>query len=259
MTRDLLRQRNFLGHPTFSPDGETIAYFAGSELFLIDADGNRPSRRVKDAHGTSNSMPSWSRDGRHLFFYQTAPRSSFRKISIEGGRSVEVASDWRWFTHYSAKVDPTGKFVSYTRLKDDEARIHNLQTGKDWKLDVPLTNMTWANDGGALVGSRHYVPKNNPIRIYPLDGRPFRLLTEGYAPLWSTDGSLIYFLRESPAEAELWSIPTDGSDGDESLVTKLGPMDDIATFYDVSSKGEVVWAAAEEGNRELWLVDLESE
>ncbi len=121
--------------------------------------------------------------------------------------------------------------------------------------------MSWAKDGNALVGELSEMPDwwDNTVVIYPLDGRPFRKLTKGHSPLWSTDESLIYFLRERSGETELWAIPPDPKEDGEHLVTKLGTMPDIAHFYDVSMKNEVVWVAAEQGNRELWIVDLEGE
>src|SRR5436309_15772940 len=54
-------------HPTWSPDGRTLAFAAGnyydSAIYVMQVDGDSAPRRV-----TSGSSPDWSPDGSELVF-----------------------------------------------------------------------------------------------------------------------------------------------------------------------------------------------
>ena len=51
--------------------------------------------------------------GPSLYFYQMLPSKSFRKISVEGGTSTEVAA-WDFRREGMRRVDPRGRAVAYT-------------------------------------------------------------------------------------------------------------------------------------------------
>ena len=49
-------------------------------------------RQVTQGKGENNVIAHWSGDGTSLYFYQLHPTKSFRRISVEGGTSAEVAA-----------------------------------------------------------------------------------------------------------------------------------------------------------------------
>ena len=61
------------GYPTWSPDGELIAFHSNpegqAEVFVISAAGGKPKNLT--AHPAADAFPSFSRDGRWLYFSST--------------------------------------------------------------------------------------------------------------------------------------------------------------------------------------------
>lgn len=90
----------------------------------------------------------------------------------------------------------------------------------------------------------------------PVDGGLCRALTRGYYPLWSSDGTMIYFYKVSSMRdgEELWAISRDGVG--ERKIVDLRPLHPIGEFFDVGSTGQVVWVQYRVGKNELWLMDL---
>jgi hypothetical protein len=72
---------------------------------------------------------------------------------------------------------------------------------------------------------------------------------------WSINDPPLFFLRSGKAhyEEELWSISVTGED--EKQIAKL-QMHEISSYYDVSSKGEIVYVRFDPGRHELWLLDF---
>jgi eukaryotic-like serine/threonine-protein kinase len=70
----------------WSPDGRTIAYTVGPDLFLADTDGSN-RRKVWTTGGPRPQTPAWSPDGRRLrltLFDQEANRSSLWELGVDG-------------------------------------------------------------------------------------------------------------------------------------------------------------------------------
>ena len=82
-------------------------------------------------------------------------------------------------------------------------------------------------------------------------------LGRGTYPVFSGDGSRIFFQRRverTPGMYQIWTTSPEGQD--ETLVGDIGPLvPDDATF-DVSLQDRFVWVEYRQGRHELWLAAL---
>jgi Tol biopolymer transport system component/DNA-binding winged helix-turn-helix (wHTH) protein len=267
-TEELRETRTDMFFPSFSPQGDKLAFFAtvdegDIQLFTVRADGKELTQ-VTRARGERNTFPSWSSDGSTLYFYQVRPRLSFRRISAAGGTSFEIAPGWRWRTHNAAQVDPGGKRVVYSTVEKGKVAatlVREIETGEEIVFHRTLDGARWAQDGKLIVGvdltSARPDSVFGDIAVCSVESGACRTVaTRGAGPIWSGDGSRIYFERwKSIDSREVWAVSTDGEN--EKLIVERRHVDPIAAFFDVSKTGQVVYVQFKQGQHELWMTDFQ--
>ncbi len=262
-TRELTEGRYDLTNPSFSPQAEVISYFqvendGDIQIRTIDLAGAN-SIQITNSKGERNIHPRWSPDGAWLYFYQIKPTFSFRRISLNGGPSSEIASGWTWGTHNNAQLDPQGKLIAYVREEKDKppvTMIREIETGKETAFKPSFGDPQWSKDGKSILGSDLTAAEELiKVSICHVDTGACRQLTRGRYPRWSNDGTQVYFQRNSKSGEgrELWIMSV--ATGEEKLIGVLRTHP-IGPFYDVSPKGEIVYVRYSPGKPELWLTDF---
>jgi serine/threonine protein kinase len=263
--RTIVERRTETIWPRFSPDGSKVAFFARGDvgdvhIFIASLDDGLV-RQLTQGRGQLNSMPRWSADGSTVFFYQHRPTISFRSLPLNGGDSREIRP-WRWESHTAAEFDGTGTLLAYFRQTapggpkvTPATVIEDLKSGRERELDLPLLPLRWSADGQYLLGGA--VGGARVVWICASGAGPCRRLTDGFFPVWSGDGSSIYFLRDTDNARlkELWSIATDGRNA-RKVFDAMGPFRGIDVNFDVSRTGAIVWNEYLEGRHELWQATL---
>lgn len=263
--RTLLQRGLELLFPMFSPNGDRIAFFGRADyavaIFTIGVNGEEQRQLTADRE--LNHMPRWSADGREVLFFQAAPTRTFRRVPALGGPSTALR-EWEWETANAPFVDPTGRFIVYIRQRapgapstqSEHTVIHEVATGQDRVWPEPHTHVGgWSPDGSAIVGLQHGPHNEWLVTVCSVADASCRRLTEGRAPRWSAADGRLYFLRPAVGgTADLWTVASDGSD--ERRVFSLGTFRAIDAFFDVSPRGDVVWAPFRAGERQVWSATM---
>ena len=226
--------RGWQGHLSLSPDGQRVAFTEGGlfemiSLQVVGAEGGKP-RRLADIGFGQTPPPVWLPDSRSLVFERsTDPHPNGRAsdlwiVPAEGGLASRLT------------LNPSGRFGSL-RISGDGRRLVATLRNLQWEVwKAPLGSDPDANGKAAqrvLENSDGpmWIHRAGPLLLFsgwptgfrnlwltPLDGSsPARQVTtlEGnnsvtHAAL-SPDGSRLAFTSLQTANAEIWTMNTDGS------------------------------------------------
>ncbi len=215
--------------PSWSPDGEKIAFASRGEIYVMDADGNNLTR-LTHSEG-SEFMPRWSPDGKRIAFLH------------EGALSV-MGADGTHQTSLVHQIEADGYFVwspDGTRIAFNSQQLGivvlTVDTGSlfstgnkaDW-------GPSWSPDGKriAFISDRDgaceiYVMGDDGGNLNKLTSSQEQFVESMYAgivkyggivgcgqqrgplPQWSPDGNKIAVPAISAGSADIWVIDADGS------------------------------------------------
>ncbi|HVS02447.1 MAG TPA: protein kinase [Thermoanaerobaculia bacterium] len=198
--------------PALSPDGETVVVpltgNLGWDLWAFDLAGGAPRRLTfDDAPATLD--PSWSPDGRELFFTAWRSTEDFKiyrlpasgggrpKPVVEGSGTIDLTRDGRIMVYPSRA--PGFNWDLWMRRLDEDGPGTPLLTQPDWELAPALSP-----DGRFLA----YTYQGSVLmRTFPgMDG-PWQI-GAGTSPRWSADGSRLFYLdAQDLMEVEVTTTP----------------------------------------------------
>jgi len=160
--RPLVTENNFsdsrtyvLGSPSFSPDGQRIAYERqgprGFRIWISTVAGGPPVSLTAD-EGLAQFSPSWSPDGTWVAYEQwQLGRSSLVKARVGEGRAVSIKEDILPFTH--PRWSPSGEWIAcetsegLNLLSPDGQKARTLSE-ESWLV------YAWAADSSRVYGIR---------------------------------------------------------------------------------------------------------
>ena len=98
------------GTPRWSPDSQAVVFDAHDSIVSIKVGGGAPQVLMHDAF--QNLCPSWSRDGKWIYFASTRS-GTFQvwRVPAEGGSPVQVTRQGG----HAALESPEGKYVYYAK------------------------------------------------------------------------------------------------------------------------------------------------
>ncbi len=177
--------------PAFSADGERIAFRSerdGGGLFVMGRTGESVRRLTK-----SGIQPAWFPDGRRLAF-----GSSQGQTPTVEGRGGGISELWT--------VDTTGG-EPQRLYRGDAVQPRVSPNGRRIAFWAMQTNEDFTG----------FASSNRDVWTVAIDGtNPVRVTTEeanDWNPVWSPDGTALYFLSNRSGSMNLWRVSIDEATG----------------------------------------------
>jgi peptidoglycan hydrolase-like protein with peptidoglycan-binding domain len=213
-------------YPSFSPDGQRIAFASNREgtphIYVMNADGTGV-RRLTNA-GSADSLPEWSPDGRWIVFtrnFVLEQQSDLFKVRSDDGAVIRLTSTPG--LEFAPEWSPDGKLIAFTRVDQHLMRfgiaaVRPDGSGRRWIVVNPRSqagygdvNATWSPSGTRLAFTRETADHTMDIFSVRRDGTGVRRLTDrrrdAQNPTWSSDGRIALMLGNGIAV-----MRRDGSD-----------------------------------------------
>jgi tricorn protease len=225
--------------PLWSPDGTRLAFNStrsgnGDIYVLTLATGNLERVTYDDVNDV---LDGWSRDGKFLYFSSTSRdisgMSDVWRVRADGGTPMQVAAD-RYAAEYFSAEAPDGATIAIT--------ARGVPFGQWWRhghSHLDESEIWLVHDVAPGAAS---TPRYEPV-------------TTGGAkslwPMWSPDGSTLYYMSDRSGQENLWSHPARGGEG----VQLTHFTDGRLLFPSISADGQLITF---ERNFGVWTYDVAS-
>jgi len=233
-----------LRDPSFSPDGETLAFYAtasgSQDIWLVPADGSGAPRQLTEGAAEADDprfTPRWSPDGRWIAY-------------------ISNRADWWDDDVWVVEVDRGGAHRVSDALMASSSPVWSpdgrslvlMGTAKDeyWYEDLSYLYRIDLDFSGAAPRA---------VREAPIEMQVFASdFIMRFDPFWSGDGERVFFPYHERGAFDLWAVPADG--GVATRVTNVGGLWTALSAAADGSRAAFTRAAETQG-REAWVVDAE--
>lgn len=175
--------------PSFSPDGRTLAFVRGREVWFVDLQSSSPATRAFTIRGGAAAL-AWSPDGKTLAFVSNRGTHSFVGVFQLADRSIRYLApgidqdvEPRW--------SPDGRWLAFLKLR---------QEAQSYRFTPRLDGIPWSI---MLADAQSWSVRT----LWTADPGPGSSL---YEPIFTWAGERLIFGWEKTGWQQLYSITTRG-------------------------------------------------
>ncbi|HUQ48182.1 MAG TPA: protein kinase [Gemmatimonadaceae bacterium] len=263
--------------PRLSPDGERLAVTVTdqgkTDIWMHDFANGTLSRLTTIDNATG---ASWTRDGSKLFFVGVGGEHGFAIWSqnTDGGSVAEKVIDTEGPAP-TVSVAPDGKSLVYVAYAENAWRVFRVPLDSAVK-SRPYLSSTFNQTSAVISPDGRWVAivtdqsgRNEVfIRSYPIPNAQVQISNQGGSePLWSPDGSAIYY-RAVPGSAliraRLGASPSTRVIARDTAVKDMSSIRaaDLTAGYDVARDGRIIGRLANSNSFQIvvvpnWRIEME--
>jgi len=240
-------------YPTWSPDGQSIAYASQQDIWVIARTGGTPTNLTRSV--IFDGEPDWSPDGATIVITSYGGVQGLWTIPATGGVRDLLPNGCggrpgRW-AHWS----PDGTRIAFAS-GDFGSRaicIMDIAGTNSEELTEPGHNgyPTWSPDGAWIAYSTS-VPGD--IWASSADGVSRVQITSDpshdWEPDWSPDGRYLVFTSERSGNWDLWVIPAIGGEALQITTDRGSDYDPVWS----PDGGEIAFVSDRSGNADIWTL-----
>ena len=192
--RLLISDQGYESRPLYSPDGRSLAFNStrtgNGDIYVFNIETGKLKRLTYD--DGNDEISAWSPDGQYVYFSSTSREiSSMRdvfRVKSGGGTPMAVA-DNRYTNEFFAMPSPDGKTLAFNARG--------------------IASHQWWRNG------RSHLDESEIWLLHEGKTQAYERLTERGAkelwPMWSKDGSTIYYVSDKNGSQNLWSRVVKGT------------------------------------------------
>ncbi|HTZ47511.1 MAG TPA: winged helix-turn-helix domain-containing protein [Verrucomicrobiae bacterium] len=191
------------GTPRWSPDGRWIAFDSDgrtrrSGIYVVSVDGGSIRAVVEDEY--NNSVPSWSRDGKYIYFASNRgyswERDQVWRVPATGGPRTQVTQQGGFAAFES--IDGTTLYYAKSRDANPEIWEVPVNGGAESRISLlhPSTWASWAVTGKGILLLSKYRGESSELQYFDFATRNIHSL----AALENAS----FWLASSPNGTSIW-------------------------------------------------------
>jgi tricorn protease len=261
-----------LAEPGISPDGATIAFVSGGDIWEVPARGGDAHLLV--SHPATESRPLFSPDGKRLAFTSTRTgNGDVYVLTLATGDTTrltfddanELVTGWSadsasiYFSTNSHEV--SGVFDVYRVAVAGGTPMPvaaDVYTTEYFAAPAPSGDAV-AITARANAGAQWWRKGHSHLdeaEIWIVRGTGYEQVTKGGAkdawPLWSGDGKALYFMSDRSGAQNIWSVPVPTSGAPSAAKALTTFKDGRVLWPSISKDGKTIAFEREFG---IWTVD----
>ena len=269
------------GEPGISPDGATIAFVSGGDIWEVAARGG--DARLLVSHPALESRPLYAPDGKRLAFTSTRTgNGDVYVLSLSTGDVSRLTFDDT--NELVTGWSPDGKWIYFQSNSHELSGVYDVfRVNADGGTPMPVAADRYTTEyfaapspsGDAVAitaranaGLQWWRKGHSHLdesEIWIVRNTDYEQVTKGGAkdawPMWSADGKTLYFMSDRSGAQNIWGTGATGASGASGVngATGANGARAVTTFKD----GRVLWPTitkdgktiAFERDFGIWTVD----
>lgn len=207
------------GNAAWSPDGTWIAFDRSFEtsgdIYVVRADGSGQRRLTRNGGGV---VPSWSPDGKRLYFFETVRGARIFEIDREKRFVINADGSGRRRLPPSSYVDAWSPDGRQFAVVDAAGGITLVNADGSGRRQVVGSGggLAWSPDGSRIAFFRRAGPYVDEIEVVNVDGSGLtqlvRVPSDSSGDLtWSPDGKQLAYVGGPLGHPNVYVVNADGS------------------------------------------------